>query len=388
MENLTELNRRRWAVQLALTTGLALLFLAALLWGSRGVTPARADPGDLYVDGASGQDIPTCGTTIAPCQTISYTLNSRASDGDTILIATGTYTENLTITNITLTLRGGYAVSGTLWLTGTGETVINGNNADVVFRLQDSNTVLDGLTITGGSSEEAGGIHAGSTDVTIRNCLIRDNFASAGGAAVFGGGDIQLTILDTRIMNNEAIEGSSGVLLGGGGGHLTMVNVLVANNRNKEAVHLNTGADLMNVTIANNAVGTERPGVNHNPQAGELLVLVNTIIYGNGQGDAIHVPDENLIQATYSDIQGGWTGTGNIDADPMFVDPATGDYRLSLGSPAIDTGTNTGVPDHDLDQRPRPLDGDGDGAAVADMGAYEYNLYRIYLPLTLRNFGP
>jgi len=101
-------------VQLALATGLALLFTVALLWGLRGVTPARADPGDLYVDGASGQDIPRCGTTITPCQTISYTLNSRASDSDTILIATGTYTENLTITGITVTLRGGYTISGTL----------------------------------------------------------------------------------------------------------------------------------------------------------------------------------------------------------------------------------------------------------------------------------
>jgi hypothetical protein len=95
---------------LALTIELALLFVATLLWGLQCVTPARAAPGTLYVDGASGQDTPTCGTTIAPCQTISYTLNSRASDGDTILVATGTYTENLTITGITVTLRGGYAI--------------------------------------------------------------------------------------------------------------------------------------------------------------------------------------------------------------------------------------------------------------------------------------
>ena len=67
MEELTKLNRRRWAVQLALTTGLALLFLAALLWGLRGVTPAYADPGTLYVDVATGSDDSDCSIPDDPC---------------------------------------------------------------------------------------------------------------------------------------------------------------------------------------------------------------------------------------------------------------------------------------------------------------------------------
>ena len=35
---------------------------------------------------------------------------------------------------------------------------------------------------------------------------------------------------------------------------------------------------------------------------------------------------------------GGWTGTGNIDADPLFLDVANGDLHLQAGSPCIDTG--------------------------------------------------
>ncbi len=46
---------------------------------------------------------------------------------------------------------------------------------------------------------------------------------------------------------------------------------------------------------------------------------------------------------------------GNIAANPQFVDPDNGDFRLSPGSPCIDSGDNTAVPRGVL----RDLDGDG-----------------------------
>ena len=83
---------------------------------------------------------------------------------------------------------------------------------------------------------------------------------------------------------------------------------------------------------------------------------------------------------SYSDIEGGWTGTGNIDADPLFVDATSGDYRLGVGSPCIDKGTSAGAPDTDIDGTPRD--------SAPDMGAYEWTGFRTFLPLTVRNFGP
>jgi len=83
----------------------------------------------------------------------------------------------------------------------------------------------------------------------------------------------------------------------------------------------------------------------------------------------------------YSNIQGGWPGTGNIDAAPMFVDPDNSDFRLQTGSPGIDAGHNwaiAGITDTDLDGNPRfaadRIDFDpGCGIpVVVDMGAYEY----------------
>ena len=77
---------------------------------------------------------------------------------------------------------------------------------------------------------------------------------------------------------------------------------------------------------------------------------------------------------TYCDVQGGWDGEGNIDADPLFA--FVGDLRLMAGSPCIDAGTNSpffGLPAEDADGNPLPLDGDGDSSAIVDMGAYEFN---------------
>ena len=80
---------------------------------------------------------------------------------------------------------------------------------------------------------------------------------------------------------------------------------------------------------------------------------------------------------TYSDIEGGYTGTGNIDANPLFVNPAANDYHLQPTSPCIDVGSNAAVPSWlttDYEGDPRIWDGDGDGNAVVDMGADEYSV--------------
>jgi hypothetical protein len=66
--------------------------------------------------------------------------------------------------------------------------------------------------------------------------------------------------------------------------------------------------------------------------------------------------DAGSVTATYSDIQGYWTGTGNIYSDPLFVDPGNGDYHLQSTSPCKDAGDPAS-----------PLDPDG---TIADMGAY------------------
>jgi len=62
-----------------------------------------------------------------------------------------------------------------------------------------------------------------------------------------------------------------------------------------------------------------------------------------------------------------------IGEDPMWTDPAAGNFLPAVGSPAIDSGTGAGGVGTDIRTVNRPVDGDGDSLAQYDMGAYEYD---------------
>jgi len=102
-------------------------------------------------------------------------------------------------------------------------------------------------------------------------------------------------------------------------------------------------------------------------RSGSCPTLTNCILWGDSRAEIWNVEGSTVV-ITYSDVQGGWVGEGNIDADPLFVDALNDDYHVLPGSPCIDAGTNNppgGLPETDLDGNPRIM-----GYAV-DMGAYE-----------------
>jgi predicted GH43/DUF377 family glycosyl hydrolase len=231
----------------------------------------------------------------------------------------------------------------------------------VRFESSSSGSVLDGFTVTGGSDAMAGGVHASDADVAIRNCLIHGNYAngapsSQGAGGVLGGlGGGTLIIENSRIVENQVNEGAGGVRVHNG--TLVITNTLIADNHGDAGIHVNGPLSLMHVTVVSND-----GGVNFNPPTNALLNTVNCIVYDNDW--AIGTGMSGTVHITYSDVEGGWPGTGNIDADPLFVDPANGDYHLQAGSPAIDAGTPADAPPLDLDGTPRDVN--------PDMGAYEY----------------
>jgi len=117
--------------------------------------------------------------------------------------------------------------------------------------------------------------------------------------------------------------------------------------------------------------------------------LINSIVSGNGaaadtywiHGDCYDGDDfcreyagAGGLEIVSSCVQGGWYGRA-LAADPRFVDPEQGDFRLQADSPCIDTGDNEASQDIDMDLygNYRIWDGDGDGIAKVDMGAYEHS---------------
>jgi hypothetical protein len=161
-----------------------------------------------------------------------------------------------------------------------------------------------------------------------------------------------------------------GISLGSGGNippgtqssSATVVNNLVYASEIGIAVKDSTVARLAHNTLADNETGLALYEAHDHPGlGGGHATVVNSILWGNGQ--SISLDALSSVTVTYADVQGGWSGEGNSDADPLFQ--AAGDYHLDAGSPAINAARDEGVA-VDLDGQPRPVGG------TPDMGAYEF----------------
>ena len=200
-----------------------------------------------------------------------------------------------------------------------------------------------------------GGVDNDGT-LTLTGCVISDNMAYDTGGGIFSGG--MLTLTGCTISGNTTTGGSRG-----GGiynyGSVSLANCLLTSNTAQDgAGFYNVSSEsvaLINCTIA----GNRGSGIyNVTPAAspsGSTLTLTNSIVYENtGGGIGNGSQNTSVATATYSDLQGGFPGTGNIDADPLFANAAGGDFHLNLGSPCLSAGTHTGAPITDKDGRARP----------------------------------
>ncbi|MHC4619638.1 MAG: right-handed parallel beta-helix repeat-containing protein, partial [Planctomycetota bacterium] len=107
------------------------------------------------------------------------------------------------------------------------------------------------------------------------------------------------------------------------------------------------------------------------PELLPINIDVNSCILWDN-GSVFYPPDDPdyILSATFSCIQGGWPGLGNINADPLFY-PGSADYHLTFNSPCKETGDSRFSDGTDIDGQPRAFDGDCDTSPQVDMGADE-----------------
>jgi hypothetical protein len=206
---------------------------------------------------------------------------------------------------------------------------------------------------TVGSS--GGGINCNSSEYTIIGNSVIGNSAGLGGGIFSGqyGSGSQATISDNIVCNNTAGDG--------GGIYIDDMEILTFWNNHISRNQAVYGGGLYLYRFSTLSSNNTLYG-NTSTQGGGIWfddcypTLKNFIIWGNTPNQ---IEPEQGIYISYSDIQGGWEGIGNIDADPLFVNGEQNDGRLLWGSPCIDAG--------DLNS---PLDPD---TTIADIGAYFYD---------------
>ena len=241
------------------------------------------------------------------------------------------------------------------------QTVIDVNGADdrvINLGSDDDGVVIKGLTLTGANGW---GIRTYFTDVTIENCIIKNN-----GTAMW------LYWASQTIRNNKIIDNS------GGGISLT-----------------NCSSDIINNLIYGNKWGITASGTNL-----DATIVNNTIAYNTDNGIKKSygtVPDPNIsncilwansddldssFTAIYSCIEDGDSGTGNIISDPCFLDADNNDFHLDVNSLCIDAGDPNGDYDgeFDIDGQPRVMVAEVDiGADEAAYFPFDHNDYNEWV---------
>ncbi len=275
---------------------------------------------------------------------------SAASNGDTVLIADGTYTGpgNVDIDfggkNITVTSQHG-AASTIIDCGGSAST----NHRGFYLHSGETSAVISGLTIqhgyegnninSSGVVSTGGGLYISGSRVSVQNCVIKNNTASGYG----GGGGLENVSGGNTTLTNCVFTGNTAASYGGGiengyqGSSVTLTNCTVTGN----TAYNGSG-------IANNTDST----------SSGTMTLTNDIIYGDTNSETAG----GNITSYHCDIA---SDPSNLNADPLFFSNPS-DLHLQASSRCLGAGTASGAPATTIDGRTRPT--------PPSIGAYEAGL--------------
>jgi hypothetical protein len=268
-----------------------------------------------------------------------------STHGDTVLVQPGTYVENISFNGHDVVVASLFLMTGDL--SHISSTIIEGGSSGTVVLFESGETgaaAITGFTITGGNGSFGGGISCASgSSPSVTYNVITDNTASQGGGGISCWQDCDPFIAQNVIYGNSSQSFGGGILCSTG------CNPLIINN-----------------VVSGNSTSSQGGGI----MSWQSDPMISNSIFWNNEGPGNDDEISGTVTITYSDIEGGWSGQGNIDEDPLFIDPDNGDFHISsdscgyiFDSPCIDTG------DPDIYDNRHGCDW-GLGYLRSDMGAY------------------
>ncbi len=248
-----------------------------------------------------------------------------------------------------------------MWYYGGGLCVWGTGSPEVY-----DNTFMSNTAIATGGGGSGGGLALLDAAITVHDNVFTNNSACWVGGGIFCH-STNSSITENVLIGNSASDG------GGIGcdelAGLTISHNLITQNSAEYGGGIYCGDGLgiwiINNTIVSNSASEEGGGVCYGYRN---ILLENDILCANSP-QQIYTLSPQYYEVTYCDVQGGWSGEGNINANPLFANPAGGDYYLTWPSPCINAGDPLS-----------PLDPD---STRADMGAYYFDYSALAVELTM-----
>jgi len=291
---------------------------------------------------------------------------AAAGNGDRIVLAAGTYCEDVDVSSVNdLEIVGA----------GIGQTVIDGacglGTGVLSFQANTGSVALTDLTVDG--KEAIGGlilndnVYATVTDVAFINGYVED---WPGGAVRLNRSGATLDCTSCVFCANQGVDGGAVGYEEGGTHAIIRDSVFVRNSASDDggAVDANgSTTTLINNTFVANSANDEGEAIRLN---GGNTVLVNNIFVDHSgtytvdaSGGSVNSSFNNLFWNNSLDTDSG-SLNGSVLADPMLTDVGTDcsnyDLSLQVGSAAIGAGHSSGTHD-DIGAMPFVEDADGDG---------------------------
>lgn len=358
-----------WSILLVMA--LAVLVIVTLTF-----QPAHA-AGPWYVAPGGDDNLNDCLSDTTPCATINGALG-KADPGDTIFVATGTYTGT---------------GSEVVWIDMDKDITLSGG-WDASFTTQNGTSTIDGQGSRGGIAGDWG-VTAIVERFTVQNCsgsgisvgdalilndsIVKNNTAGYSGGGINGGNSVTL--------NNSTISGNTAGIGGGisaniQGSTVTLNNSTVSGNTATSddggGIYGGTTLILNNSTVSGNTADGDGGGIGTHPES--LIIITNTQIYANTAGNdcdggGIKVNDDSHLSMSRSRV------VGNVGSDDgggiAFDDGGSANIENSIiaGNSSDGSGGgfrfNSGGPYRIVNSNIVGNETSGDGAAIAASNSYQ-----------------